>query len=105
MTQGPFRYPDRAANADTVAFDKGGEYEAKGVVAQHSHTRRELGNIGAFAPEREGNTVLPFTTGEAYFANVCDAIAGASQSVFIIGWQVNWAVLLKGSTRLIDALK
>lgn len=105
MTQGPFRYPDRAANADTVAFDKGGEYEAKGVVAQHAHTRRELGNIGAFAPEREGNTVLPFTTGEAYFANVCDAIAGASQSVFIIGWQVNWAVLLKGNTRLIDALK
>jgi phospholipase D1/2 len=105
MTQGPFRYPDRAANADTVAFDQGGEYEAKGVVAQHSHTRRELGNIGAFAPEREGNKVLPFTTGEAYFANVCDAIAGASQSVFIIGWQVNWAVLLKGSTRLIDALK
>lgn len=40
-----------------------------------------------------------------YFADVCAAIQGASKSVFITGWQVDWAVKLAGQTRLIDAVK
>lgn len=100
-----FNYPDRNANVNAVAANTGGERNAKGTLTAHADLRRQRSEDGSFAPEREGNTVLPFYTGESYFSDVCDAIAGASQSVFITGWQVNWAVRLKGNTRLIDALK
>lgn len=75
------------------------------VVAPMAAARRLQTSDGAFAPERQGNTVKAFTTGEDYFADVCASIQGASSSVFIAGWQVDWAVKLSGQTRLIDAIK
>lgn len=59
----------------------------------------------AFAPERLGNTVRFFTTGDAYFADVCAALQGARKCIFIAGWQINWDVELTPGIRLLDALK
>jgi phospholipase D1/2 len=61
--------------------------------------------LGGFAPTRSGNAVKSFTTGEAYFNAVADAILRAQKSIFIAGWQVNWDAQLKPGLRLIDALK
>ncbi len=74
------------------------------TIAPMSNARR-LEHGGGFAPTRLGNDVKPFTTGEAYFSAVADAIANAKKSVFIAGWQVNWDAELKTGMRLIDALK
>ncbi|MBA4109829.1 MAG: hypothetical protein C0487_09590 [Leptothrix sp. (in: Bacteria)] len=74
------------------------------TIAPMSDARR-LEHGGGFAPTRLGNLVKPFTTGEAYFSTVADAIARAKKSVFIAGWQINWDTELKAGTRLIDALK
>lgn len=58
---------------------------------------------------RAGNQVKFFTTGASYYADVQAAIASATSSVFIAGWQVNFDVeLTPGKTlhaSLIDALK
>ncbi|MBX3621384.1 MAG: hypothetical protein KF891_15545 [Rhizobacter sp.] len=77
----------------------------KTVMARQGSLRRQQGHEAAFAPERHGNKVETFITGEDYFRDVCASIQGARHSVFITGWQVNWAVKLTGNTRLIDALK
>lgn len=77
----------------------------KTVLARQAPLRKQQGQASTFAPERHGNRVVAFTTGEDYFKDVCAAIRGAKQSVFIAGWQVNWAVRLAGNVRLIDALK
>lgn len=74
------------------------------TIAPLSDARR-LEHEGGFAPTRLGNVVKPFTTGEAYFSTVADAIANAKKSVFIAGWQINWDTELKAGVRLIDALK
>lgn len=74
------------------------------TVAPMSDARR-LEQGGGFAPTRLGNLVKPFTTGEAYFSTVADAISHAKKSVFIAGWQINWDTELKTGVRLIDALK
>ena len=105
MSDQHFNYPDRNATFNAVAPDEGGTPRARGTMTAHADLRRQRHLAGAFAPEREGNRVIPFYTGEAYFSDVCAAIQGATQSVFIAGWQINWAVLLHGQTRLIDALK
>lgn len=104
MSAEDFDYPalDSAANA----VIKPNSTEAlKSVLARHAPLRRQQSAPSAFAPERQGNKVTPFVTGEAYFADVCAAIQGARKSVFITGWQVNWAAKLQGNTRLIDALR
>lgn len=58
---------------------------------------------------RAGNKVNFFTTGASYYADVQAAIASATSSIFIAGWQVNFDVeLTPGKTlhaSLIDALK
>lgn len=74
------------------------------TIAGMSDARR-LEHGGGFAPTRLGNLVKPFTTGDAYFSTVADAIASAKKSVFIAGWQINWDAELKTGMRLIDALK
>lgn len=104
MSADDFDYPalDSAANA----VIKPNSTEAyKTVLARHAPLRRQQSAPGAFAPERQGNMVKSFVTGEAYFADVCAAIQSARKSVFITGWQVNWAAKLHGNTRLIDALR
>ncbi len=104
MSDETFDYPDRQANLNAVAFS-GSTVEAKGTVSQFADLRRQRTEDSSFAPERLGNQVKAFTTGEDYFSDVFDAISGAKSSVFILGWQVNWAARLKGDKRLIDALK
>lgn len=99
-----FDYPDQNPLAYTL-LDPAGGTVSQTVLARQAPLRRQQSQASAFAPERHGHQVRCFTSGEDYFADVCAAIQSARRSVFITGWQVNWAVQLTGSTRLIDALK
>lgn len=102
--QEEFDYPEVQPIA-YVLLDPAGKTANQTVLARHAPLRRQQGQPSAFAPERHGNDVKHFITGEKYFEDVCKAIQAARQSVFIAGWQVNWATKLMGNTRLIDALK
>jgi phospholipase D1/2 len=75
------------------------------VSARWAGARKQQLDTSAFAPERLGNKVRTFSTGVAYFNDVCAALKAAKKSIFIAGWQVNWDVELIKGTRLIDALK
>lgn len=88
-----------------VLLDPTGQSANKAVLARHAPLRRQQGEPSAFAPERHGNEVKPFVNGDEYFKDVCKTIRSARKSVFITGWQVNWAAKLDGNVRLIDALK
>ncbi len=103
MSADDFDYPDLLGVAYAVV-PLAPDVAYKSVIASHAPLRKQQAAASAFAPERHGNMVEAFTTGEDYFKNVCNAIQGATKSVFIAGWQVNWAVKLHGETRLIDAL-
>lgn len=63
-----------------------------------------VGHAGVFSMATEGNEITPFTTGEAYFANLIAACDQASTEVYILGWQVNWDALLAPTVRLYDLL-
>ncbi|WP_051376636.1 phospholipase D-like domain-containing protein [Burkholderia sp. WSM2232] len=81
--------------------DKGGEpYKAYGT--------ENIWQLAGqpFAVPKWGNKVTPFTTGVAYFANLVQAIEGATKTVYMAGWQVNWdAQLTPGlGGRLFDVL-
>lgn len=104
MNEEEFEYPDRTASLNAVAFE-GSTREAKGTASQYRDLRQQRVEESSFAPERLGNQVHAFTTGEDYFSDVFDKISSATKSVFILGWQINWAVRLKSEQRLIDALK
>ena len=56
------------------------------------------------APEK-GNAVEFYSTGKEYFEKVAAAIRGATSSVFITGWQVNYDVELVGSKTLFHCLQ
>ncbi len=58
----------------------------------------------AFAPKRSGNQVRFFTTGEDYYKDLAGAIAGATKSIFITGWQINYDVTLDGKQSLWECL-
>ncbi|WP_140631244.1 hypothetical protein [Methylibium rhizosphaerae] len=75
------------------------------VSARWAGARKQQLDTSAFAPERLGNKVRTFSTGVAYFNDVCAALKAAKKSIFIAGWQINWDVELIKGTRLIDALK
>lgn len=75
------------------------------LASQAQSHRQDLQEPRPFAPIRAGNEVDPFTTGEAYFKSVHDALKGAKKSIYIAGWQVNWDVELIDGVRLIDVLK
>jgi phospholipase D1/2 len=104
MASKEFEYPDQHGTVHAVS-KADDETKYRSVMARFSPARKLQSRATAFAPERQGNDVKAFTTGETYYADVCGAIKAATTSVFIIGWQVNWAVKLQGETRLIDALK
>jgi phospholipase D1/2 len=55
-------------------------------------------------PMTEGNDVRPLVTGEAYFEQLASAIGSAKKTIYMLGWQVNWDVMLKPGLRLYDAL-
>jgi phospholipase D1/2 len=52
----------------------------------------------------EGNSVAPLLTGEAYFGELASAIKSAKKSIYMLGWQINWDVMLRPGLRLYDAL-
>lgn len=52
----------------------------------------------------DNNEVQPFTTGEAYYSALADAIDGATKTICMLGWQINWDVKLKPGVRLYDAI-
>jgi phospholipase D1/2 len=104
MSAKNFHYPELQSTTHAVA-KADGDTAYRSVMARFGPARKLQTEASAFAPERQGNKVQSFTTGEDYFKNVCAAIENARESVFIAGWQVNWAAKLVGNTRLIDALK
>ncbi|SAK82948.1 phospholipase D/transphosphatidylase [Caballeronia catudaia] len=62
-----------------------------------------------FAFPRYGNKVVPFTSGEDYFANLCDALVAAQSTIYIVDWMINWDAQMKPvgkgvSARLFDVL-
>ncbi len=62
-------------------------------------------NQSAFAPKRSGNQVRFFTTGQDYYQDLAKAIDGATQCIFITGWQINYDVLLDGKRSLWQCLR
>ncbi|AQH02155.1 hypothetical protein A9R05_24435 [Burkholderia sp. KK1] len=62
-----------------------------------------------FAMPRYGNKVTPFTAGEDYFANLCDAITAAQNTIYVADWMINWDAQMKSggsgaAVRLFDVL-
>jgi len=58
-----------------------------------------------FSEPRPGNKVDFYVTGEEYFAAVAAAIEGASKSIYIAGWQVNFDVELVAGRTLYQYLE
>lgn len=58
-----------------------------------------------FSTQRAGNAVEFYSTGTEYFEKVAAAISGATQSVFITGWQINHDVELVGQKTLFHCLQ
>ena len=52
----------------------------------------------------DGNDVWPLVTGERYFKELAAAIGQAEKSIYMLGWQINWDVMLQPGLRLYDAL-
>ena len=77
----------------------------RGQAAGHADAhRQDLVETSPFAPVRTNNTVKCFTTGEAFFSTLSEKMKGATKSIFIAGWQVNWDVELTPGERLLDIL-
>jgi phospholipase D1/2 len=72
-------------------------------VPVEKHTNMSWGN--AFSEPCSGNKVDFYVTGEEYFAAVAEAIAGAKNSIYIAGWQVNFDVELVAGTTLFQYLE
>ena len=52
----------------------------------------------------DGNDVQALVTGEEYFKELAAAIGKAEKSIYMLGWQINWDVMLLPGLRLYDAL-
>lgn len=61
------------------------------------------GNV--FSEPRSGNAVQFYVTGEEYFKAIETAFAGACESIYIIGWQVNFDVELTDGRTLFEHLE
>jgi phospholipase D1/2 len=61
------------------------------------------GNV--FSEPRSGNAVKFYVTGEEYFKAVETAFASARESIYIIGWQVNFDVELTDGKTLFEHLE
>ena len=51
------------------------------------------------------NLVTPFSTGEAYFADLIAECRKAASEICIAGWQISWDALLAPGLRLYDLLR
>jgi phospholipase D1/2 len=51
----------------------------------------------------EGNNVESLLSGEKYFSELAAAIGAAENSIYMLGWQINWDVELAKGVRLYDA--
>ncbi|BBP02248.1 phospholipase D-like domain-containing protein [Sulfuriferula nivalis] len=60
--------------------------------------------VEAYSGVTWGNSVTPYTTGKDYFAQLIVALKGATKSIYIAGWQVNWDAQLAKGVRLFDVL-
>jgi phospholipase D1/2 len=60
---------------------------------------------GPFSEPGSGNDVDFYVTGEEYFQAVASAIASATKSIYIAGWQVNFDVELAGGKTLFQWLE
>jgi phospholipase D1/2 len=79
--------------------------DGKGKPAQTSVTSNVwVSRPGVFSRPTFGNKIIPFTTGEDYFDDLISALDGATNEVYIAGWQVNWDALLKPGVRLYDVV-
>lgn len=58
-----------------------------------------------FSQPHSGNQVDFYVTGEEYFNAVAAAIEGATTSIFITGWQINFDVELRGGKTLYQYLE
>lgn len=58
----------------------------------------------AFSGVADNNAVTPYFTGKTYFADLIEAFASATESIYIAGWQVNWDAQLAPEVRLYDCL-
>ena len=52
----------------------------------------------------DGNAITPFTTGQAYYTDLAQCISVADSSVCMMGWQINWDVMVVPGKRLYDVL-
>jgi phosphatidylserine/phosphatidylglycerophosphate/cardiolipin synthase-like enzyme len=52
----------------------------------------------------DGNKVTPLLSGEIYYKQLAGAIAQAQSSICMLGWQINWDVMLTPGLRLYDAI-
>lgn len=57
-----------------------------------------------FGQPRPGHDVEFFVNGGSYFKKVAAAIRGAKESVFIAGWQINYAVEMGDGSKLLNCL-
>lgn len=60
--------------------------------------------VDGFSVPLEGNQVKPYICGKDYFSDLIKDIAGATESIYIAGWQVNWDAQLAPGKRLYDVL-
>ncbi len=68
------------------------------------YATREYGKIQHFAQPTSGNDATPYTTGQAYFKALKQALEEATEEILIAGWQINWDALLAPGVRLFDVL-
>lgn len=79
--------------------------QADGKALPGAHTSPLwVGSQSAFSPPTGGNTIQFFTTGEAYFADLIQAVDAAETEVLIAGWQVNWDAQLAPDLRVYDLI-
>lgn len=91
--------PDNAAKKRQVH-----QIIAKDGSPYKSSVTGSLQVVDGFSVPLEGNTVKPYICGKDYFADLIRDIAGATESIYIAGWQVNWDAQLAPGKRLYDVL-
>jgi phospholipase D1/2 len=88
--------PYAAATSAPKCFIHDGEPPANGAGIEWGDT---------FSEPRSGNAVKFYVTGEEYFAALEVAFQNARESIYIIGWQVNFDVELTDGKTLFEHLE
>lgn len=80
----------------------GGSFIAR--TSDNLNSKKEF-RENPFSLATPGNAVEFFTTSEKYFKEVAEKIKTAQKNIFIIGWQVDFDVMLNDKERLFDCLR